>query len=740
MGWRRNVGYNPGLMLRGKIGAAHSAAGWAAFVCVFVLAAVGAAASSSGSAKLDPALTAWLEAGTASTAAAASGTAAEAARAIGAGDLQVVPSLTGEVRVKVLACATGEVGTTLGGVPVSYSAGTVASLLVTREELEKVLEDERVSHVEASWRTREALNVSVPAIGVDKAHAASPAVEGAGVIVGFVDTGIDFRHLDFRYDGNGDGSEESSRILELWDQTYGLFGVTYGRDDIEADLASGALPGAGTVKSVDRDGHGTHVAGIAAGDGSSSTAGFVGVAPAAWIVAVKTTFFTADILEAVGFVFDQAQARGLPAVVNLSLGGQSGPHDGTSAFERGLDELAQGPGRAIVVSAGNEGDLPIHVSGTLQGGARTFDLKAAASEISLQLWYPGRSRFSVAVVSPSGASASAATGTGSGFVPSADGVAYIDNASGGTDPNNDDHEALVRITGTSPGARWHVTVHDDSGGGRFDGWVITNVGEVVGGDSSSTVDEPGNARNVITVGAFDTKATWPSQLGDQDDSDEVTVGGLSGFSSQGPTRDGRTKPDIAAPGTWICSALSTSATSYLDLIHPDGVHVMHRGTSMAAPHVSGTIALLLEQNPQLTAGELRQLLTAAAKHDAYTGSVPNERWGYGKLDAWAALLAVEASEPPPVSGERPTVNVEHNPAIDEATFAYALPQGTHVASLRVYDIAGARVFDVALSLTGSSYIWDLAADDGDRLACGLYLYVVASDEGSSDVGRLVIAP
>jgi subtilisin family serine protease len=705
----------------------HRAAAWAVLILVVGLAA---AASAQDPARLDPVLAAWVDAGSAA-----------AARGEALAGLQAVPGPTGEVRVKVLARATERVsGGTLGGIPVCFSAGTVVSLLVSRSELLQLLEDRRVAYVESSWRTRPALDESVAATGADRAHEATPAVDGTGVIVGFVDTGIDVRHLDFRYDANRDGREESSRVLALWDQTWGLFGATYSQEDIEADLASGAGPDTGIVREADRDGHGTHVAGIAAGDGSSSSAGFRGVAPAAWIVAVKTTFFTADILEGVGYIFDEAERRGLPAVVNLSLGGQEGPHDGTSAFEQGLDELAQGAGRAIVVSAGNEGDLAIHVSGLLQGGIRTFELEAGAREITMEIWYPGASRFSISVMSPSGASSSASTGTGSGFVPSPEGIAYIDNASGGVNPNNGDREAFVRITNTTSGTRWRVSVRDEGGGGRFDGWVTTDAGRIVDGDSTSTIDEPGNARSAITVGSFNTKGSWPSRAGQQDELDPNQLGVLSGFSSQGPTRDGRTKPDVTAPGAWICATLSSSSASPDYLLHPDGFHVMHRGTSMAAPHVAGAVALLFDVDPKLTGSEVLDLLTRTASHDEYTGSVPNVRWGFGKLDVWAALLNLEPTDPPTPSRTRPTVSIERNPAVEEATFTYTLPEGTSEASLHVYDVAGARVFDTKIALAGSSVTWDLRTTSGERAAAGLYLYVVTSDLGNSNVERLVIAP
>ncbi len=726
MGRRFGVVYNAGQMQRGRVSVQRRAAAWVAVS--FLVLAVGCAVAANDVARLDPALSAWLKEGRGTS-----------ARAASANDLQAVVGLTGETRIKVLASATASVsGGSLGGVPIGFSTGTVASLAVTRTELASLLEDPRVRYVEPSWRTRPALDASVRSIGADLAHEASPPVQGEGTVVGFVDTGIDVRHLDFRYDRDRDGREESSRILALWDQTWGLFGATYDQEDIQADLASGASPESGIVREVDRDGHGTHVAGIAAGDGSSSSAGFRGVAPQAWIIAVKTTFFTADILEGVAYIFDEAERRGLPSVVNLSLGGQEGPHDGSSAFERGLDELAQGPGRAVVVAAGNEGDQAIHVSGTLGGGSRTFELEAGGREVVLEIWYPGTSRFSISLASLTGVSVSASTGTGSGFVVSSDGIAYIDNASGGTNPNNGDREALVRITNTTSGTRWRVVVRDESGGGRFDGWVTSDTGRIVGGDSASTIDEPGNARSAITVGSYNSKDSWPSEMGTQDESAGSPLHVLSAFSSQGPTRDGRTKPDLAAPGAWICSTMSSASTSFAYLTHPDGVHSMRRGTSMAAPHVAGAVALLFSVNSEITGAQALDLLTGAAERDAYTGTLPNARWGFGKLDVWAALLELEPSEPTIPAGSRPTVGVAANPAVDEAAFTMELPEGAGDASLRIYNVAGERVFDAEVN--GSSLTWDLRSTSGERVAAGLYLYVLMTDKGPSDVGKLVVAP
>ena len=659
---------------------------------------------------------------------------------VGRYEVSVSPE-TGEARLGVLVkLARAFAGRTYAGLPVLGNTGSIVAVDVTPLELMRLLEEEDVVYIEPAWKAKPHLDVSVPAIGVDELHGLSPAVLGEGVIVGAVDTGIDYSHLDFRYDANGDGYEESSRILAIWDQTFGLFGIRYSQAEIEDDLAAGYGADAGTVRQSDIDGHGTHVMSIAAGDGSASEYGFVGVAPKASLIIVKTTFFTSDILSGVEYVFDTADSLGLPAVVNLSLGGQEGPHDGTSLFEQGLDELADGPGRAIVVSAGNEGDQDIHASSTLHGGSMSYEIDPGDTQVELSIWYPGASRFSVAITPPGETPIVVPWGTETGVLVTTAGIVRVDNAWAGVNPNNGDNEVFVRIYGLSTFTPWRITVSDAGGGGRFDAWVTSGTAALIGGDSASTVDEPGNADNVITVGAYTTKATWPSQSGDQDYTSQYTVGTMAYFSSRGPTRDGRTKPEVVAPGAWICAALSEDAGWQSTFVHPDGVHSMELGTSMAAPHVSGTIALMLSVDPDLTPSDIRGVLTSTATQNGRTGSVPNPLWGWGKLDAAAAVQEVIASGPePPPATEIPVIALTANPVNSVAQFTYSVPSGTTVATLRIYDVTGVLVYDVAVDPLRRSVTWNLRTNGGETLASGLYLYVLVTDRGTSEAGRLVIA-
>ena len=652
-----------------------------------------------------------------------------------------VSAETGEARIGILVkLARPFSGRSYAGLPVLGSTGSILGMEVTPLELGRLLEEEDVVYIEPVWKAALHLDASVPAIGGDEVHDLSPAVLGEGVIVGAVDTGIDYSHLDFRYDSNGDGFEESSRILAIWDQTFGVFGMRYSQEEIESDLAEGYGADAGSVRQSDRDGHGTHVLSIAAGDGSSSEYGFIGVAPQASLVMVKTTFFTSDILRGVEYVFDIADSLGFPAVVNLSLGGHEGPHDGTSLFEQGLDELAAGPGRAIVVSAGNEGERDIHASSTLYGGTTSYAIDPHDTQVELSIWYPGDSRFNVTITPPGEPPIAVPWGTETGVISTPAGMVRVDNAWAGVNPNNGDNEAFVRLHGLSNFADWRIAIGDTSGGGRFDMWVTSGTATLIGGDPTLTIDEPGNADNVITVGAYTTKAAWSSQSGNQDYTSQYTVGTLASFSSRGPTRDGRVKPELVAPGAWICAALSEDAGWQSAFVHPDGVHTMELGTSMAAPHVSGAIALMFSIDPDLMTAEIRSILTTTAVQDGHTGSVPNSRWGWGKLDVAAAVQeAIQSGPEPPPEGEIPVIEVGANPVSDVAQFAYSVPSGTTTATLRIYGVGGGLVYEVAVDPVGGNASWNLRTDRGEMLASGLYLYVLVTDRGASEVGRLVIA-
>ncbi len=611
-----------------------------------------------------------------------------------------------------------------------YATGTV-----TLGALTELADDPRVVYLEPASLLRPTLDVSVPEVGAPALWAASPGTRGGGVLVGLVDSGVDPLHLDFRVDRDGDGIEEGSRILFLWDQTLpqdgsaALYGLGYGRVYTQAELEQQI--GVGYSESTDTLGHGTHVAGIAVGDGSSSSAGYVGVAPEANLIVVKTSFYEDAVLDGIGFIFSRAEELGLPCVVNLSLGGHAGPHDGQSGFEQAVDAFLDRPGRAIVVAAGNEAGEKIHVGAEVRAPT-SWHLVPESSSVSASFWHPAQAAFAVEVLAPTGESTYVLPG-GQGYLTTPAGQVWVDNT-GFPDPRNGDREIYLQLTGVVPGSSWAVTLDPVVQGGRVDGWVEDpTAGHFAEGDASRTIAEPGNAQRVITVGAYVTKDRWTSVVGEQH-GEGYTLGELASFSSRGPTRDGRLKPDLCAPGAWIASALSRAAAEPDWLRLPDGQHFMLLGTSMAAPHVAGACALLFSLEGGLAWDELLDALTSGARTDGFVGPAPNFDWGWGKLDIPRASQGLTPSP----SGSAPKLWLLESPVAREARFLYQLPRGIDRAELRLYTVTGRLVWRTELSSGGGEVSWPLLTTGGNRVASGLYLAVIVTPQGNSAILQVVV--
>ncbi|MFB6214649.1 MAG: S8 family serine peptidase, partial [Candidatus Bipolaricaulia bacterium] len=210
------------------------------------------------------------------------------------------------------------------GLTLISRTGTIATGLGDLEAISALIEDPEVEYVAPSKPVRPLLDESLPLVGADTLHSTPPVDRGKGMLIGVVDSGIDYDHLDFRVDREDSVSgEETSRISFIWDQTDGFsssppgyaYGSEYDSHDIEEDIRNNEGPSSGNVREKDVVGHGTHVTGIAAGDGSSSTSGYVGMAPAASIVAVKTNFSTSSIIDGVSYIADRADDLGKAGVV-----------------------------------------------------------------------------------------------------------------------------------------------------------------------------------------------------------------------------------------------------------------------------------------------------------------------------------------------------------------------------------------------------------------------------------------
>lgn len=593
---------------------------------------------------------------------------------------------------------------------------------------------------------------------------------GRGVVIGIVDTGLDLAHEDLR-DASG-----RTRVLYAWDQGAadgrppGAVGgnlLDYGHECVAAEIDAGSCP------ITDRVGHGTHVAGIAAGDGSATgndlpAYRYVGVAPEADLIVVRAgdDGFTSDqLLEGVAYIFARAEALGRPAVVNLSVSTQAGPHDGSTLLERGLDALA-GPGRLIVAGAGNQGvnenetppfvRAPSHAMGTLTTGAAAthtlvvppYSPRAGALNDGavLEIWYEGEDSLTVTIVSPRGDSLVAAAGD-SALVQTPGGTIGILNAVGGPQATNGDHVALIAIADEDPAAppdagEWTIRVRKarGAGPGTYHLWLIggtfdnpVELARLEGGTTNThLVGSPATATRVLAVAGYVTRQEWRTVGGAvQSFPFREPTGDIASFSSPGPRRDGVLKPEIAAPGKVVVSARAAEGSTFDGvswLVEEDGVHAALLGTSMAAPFVAGVAALLLQIDPRLTPEQARGVLTASARRDAFTaaprtgephGTVPNAQWGYGKLDAAAAVRRLRPEGTLP-GGE--VVNLSENPVRSGRLIINYVQRPRSIA---VYSITGERVRTFADHEIGDLLTaWPLDTDRGRPVANGAYILAV----------------
>ncbi len=549
-------------------------------------------------------------------------------------------------------------------------------LLPIRGSVEAILslgKNPEVRRLQASPPYRPLLDLSRPDVRADEVEAGTNLPElplldgqpgkydGTGVIAALVDSGLDYTHEDF---ASGVGR---SRVLLLWDQAFEYFDAPegYGYGSLcERDSLTGNGPACQTIDFI---GHGTHVTATMAGSGLS----YRGIAPGADLMGVAMTFsgdFT-QVAEGVQWLFEQAEDRGQPMVVNLSLGTHYGPHDGTSMEAQAFTDLT-GPGRIIVAAAGNEGDYLIHLGYDPAGTeGRTYfsvyqGLDVSAALFSAWLQQEADLEFAIAVFRNGTEVAD------TGFVPAigsanqfmlSDGAISLGRVifqpSDGPDPGNGKHsiDMLVEpsssaFSGNPSGYGWALKVR---GQGAFDAWsaapsALTSPAQFSDrieaghfpGDNLKTIGMPAVAKDVIAVGAYTTRNAWTDIQG-REVSYPAEVGEIAFFSSRGPALDQANtgiKPLIAAPGMFIAAALSNTSGPLSDGTQLDEKHIIMQGTSMACPHVAGVVALMLQVDPQLNPAGVAKVLERTARQDAFTGSeLPDPTWGHGKVDAWEAV-------------------------------------------------------------------------------------------------------
>ena len=498
--------------------------------------------------------------------------------------------------------------------------------------------------VEAAEATDYAELSSDSVLDSDERRPPDEKATGSGVVIGLVDWGFDFAHPDFlKPDG-------TSRILAIWDQRgsklanspqpFG-YGVVHDQKAINLALTQPDPYAALGYHPADADtgigSHGTHVLSIAAGGGGDNRP--AGVAPEADLVVVHNAPWdeidtgrlgdSVTLLEGIDFIARTAGDR--PWVINLSMGKHGEQHDGSTLIEQGLDAaIRSAAGRAVCQSAGNYFDKRIHASGQLrptQERTLIWEIQEnKPTNSQLEFWYSWQDKFEVRVKSPDGAiSARAAIGERSKFLVGGKEVGNVYHR--GQEPNNLDNHIVIYLYKDAPMGEWEVTlIGEDVIDGRYHAWIERDVScsrcqsrlREADADPHCTTGTICNGRRTLAVGAYNKHDT------------EMR---LAHFSSVGPTRDGRLKPDLCAPGVAILAARSAPREKR----DPPQLGTRMSGTSMAAPCVTGTIALMFQAAPRrLRIEETHNILLQSARRVSVPEEIP-ERIGIGFLDIEEAV-------------------------------------------------------------------------------------------------------
>ena len=450
---------------------------------------------------------------------------------------------------------------------------------------------------------------------------------GEGVLIAVIDSGIDYSHPDFR---NEDGT---TRIAALWDQTIPgsppqgfRIGTLYTREQINEALQLPMPQRLDVVPSTDLSGHGTHVAGIAAGNGRASSGLYRGVASSSELLIVKlgesvgSSFpRTTQLMEALEFAVQYAISVGKPLAVNISFGNNYGSHTGRSILESFIDDISNMGRTGIVIGTGNEGAEGNHAQGILQmGSVEIVDFTISNFEFSLnlQIWKNYYDHFDITIVAPNGVRV--------GPIPSILGTQQFQVAQteillyyGKPTPFNAQQEIYIEFIPTNRyinSGVWRIElVPRQIVVGNYDMWLPTGVVKSPAtrfllSSEYTTLTIPSTAFRAISVGAYN-----------------AFTGSYAPFSGRGFTRDQGIKPDIVAPGVNINSCA------------PGGGYSRRSGTSMAAPFVTGSAALLMEwgiiqgNDPYMYGEKLKAYLIDGARPLRIETVYPNRTLGYGAL-------------------------------------------------------------------------------------------------------------
>lgn len=470
---------------------------------------------------------------------------------------------------------------------------------------------------------------------------------GKDVIIGFVDTGIDYLHEVFR------NSQGQTRILSIWDQSDNTgtpprefcYGSEYDSEEINRAILSDD-PYSIVPEMDEENGHGTFMAGIAAGSDMGDD--FTGAAPESSIIVVKLrhakkvlrdfyfisegaiAYSEADIMLGISYLLERAIEEEKQLVICLGIGTSYGPHTSGTPLSQMLNVIADYVQIAVITPMGNEANARHHYQGSIVQGSETdtVELRVGDNEkgFLLELWGDQPDIFSVEIVAPSGETVRRIQASNEDYH-------RIDFIFENTiiylfydivETVNGNQLITMRFENPSPGI-WRIRVYDNNAlSGNFHMWLpisdfLSSETYFLNSSPYTTLTQPSSATNPISVGAYNHR------------NNSIWIDSGRGYSANGDV-----KPDIVAPGVNVYGPRA------------GGTHNMYTtrsGTSVAAAHAAGISALLfnwqLEQNFYSTANtqDIKSLLILGAKREMGR-SYPNPEWGYGAIDVYNVFASL----------------------------------------------------------------------------------------------------
>jgi minor extracellular serine protease Vpr len=644
------------------------------------------------------------------------------------------------------------------GVKINIILPTIITAQVPVQDLENIAMLPQVRNIQIGTPVHRKMNRARALTNVDQVQAgtnlSSPFL-GKHVVIGIIDSGIEYGHINF-FDSTG----TTLRIKHVWDQNItGISptGFSYGTEY----TTQSAILAAKFDNQTET--HGTHVTGIAAGADKSNNNIYYGVAPGADIAMVSynlndQTSDNVSISDGLKYLYDYATSVNEPCVVNMSLGLQIGPHDGTSAFDQVCDAL-QGKGRLLVGAAGNEGSDSLHISQTFtptNSTLKTFFGYYKNTKLTglSDIWGDANKTFSIRVVVYN-----RSTGVEVYTTPALDAASSVSktytltsaNGASGTiqvfterNAVNNKPNAFVASDMSSINAGNSIGIILTAQNGTVHAWADDFYSYFTGnklsgwtnGNSANSVGEiGGTGKQIISVGAYVSKTTFTNIQGTSYRSPE-TLNQIASFSSTGPTIDGRTKPDITAPGSVVISSYSSAIISdpnYSNYIVKKSTvkgknyyYGQLEGTSMATPMVTGILATWLEAKNDLSPDEVRTVLQQTSITDSYTGTIPstgNNTWGSGKIDALSGILAcLKLAMLQKVQTSSDNYFIYPNPT--SGTIFILFGKKDSNVQLSVYNLNGQRVYTQQL---GDVAIAQEATITLPSLATGVYLVTLSGN-------------